>query len=109
MKRVSSSTTLSILLLKYCSGVPVIIKFLAWQISEQSHWQHNMLEQEHKYIRDSHSKAVINTDVDALRRYKARKAESKRILDLKNEFDSIKYQISEVKYLLTKLVDNQSR
>ena len=49
-----------------------------------------MLEQEHKYIRDSHSKAVINTDVDALRRYKARKAESKRILDLKNEVDSIK-------------------
>lgn len=68
-----------------------------------------MLEQEHKYIRDSHSKAVINTDVDALRRYKARKAESKRILDLKNEVDSIKDEMCEIKHLLTKLVDNQIR
>jgi protein subunit release factor A len=68
-----------------------------------------MLEQEHKYIRDSHSKAAINTDVDALRRYKARKAESKRILDLKNEVDSIKDEMSEIKHLLTQLVDNQIR
>ena len=64
---------------------------------------------EHKFIRDTTSNAIINTDIDGLRRYKARKAESKRILDLKNEVDSIKNEMSEIKHLLTKLVDNQIR
>ena len=64
---------------------------------------------EHKFIRDTTSNAIINTDIEGLRRYKARKAESKRILDLKNEVDSIKDEMSEIKHLLTKLVDNQIR
>ena len=64
---------------------------------------------EHKFIRDTTSNAIINTDIEGLRRYKARKAESKRILNLKNEVDSIKDEMSEIKHLLTKLVENQNR
>ena len=65
--------------------------------------------EDHKYIRDATSNAIINTDIEGLRRYKARKAESKRILNLKNEVDSIKDEMSEIKHLLTKLVDKQIR
>jgi hypothetical protein len=64
---------------------------------------------EHKFIRDATSNAIINTDIDGLRKYKARKAESRKIVDLKNEVDSIKEEMSEIKHLLIKLVDNQSR
>ena len=64
---------------------------------------------EHKFIRDTTSNAIINTDIDGLRKYKARKAESRKIVDLKNEVDSIKNEMSEIKHLLIKLVDNQSR
>tara|TARA_R110002167_G_scaffold58368_1_gene165435 strand:+ start:375 stop:575 length:201 start_codon:yes stop_codon:yes gene_type:complete len=64
---------------------------------------------EHKFIRDTTSNAIINTDIDGLRRYKARKAESRKILDLKDEVDSIKNEMSEIKNLLIKLVENQNR
>jgi hypothetical protein len=64
---------------------------------------------EHKFIRDTTSNAIINTDIDGLRRYKARKAESKKIVDLKNDVDSIKDEMSEIRQLLTKLVENQNR
>ena len=65
--------------------------------------------EDHKYIRDATSNAIINTDIDGLRRYKARKAESKKIVDLKNDVDSIKDEMSEIRQLLTKLVENQNR
>ena len=64
---------------------------------------------EHKFIRDTTSYEIINTDIDGLRRYKARKAESKKIVDLKNDVDSIKDEMSEIRQLLTKLVENQNR
>jgi len=64
---------------------------------------------EHKFIRDATSNAIINTDIDGLRRYKTRKAESRKILDLKDEVDSIKNEMSEIKNLLIKLVENQNR
>ena len=56
-----------------------------------------------------HSKAAINTDIDGLRKYKARKAEAQKILDLKNEVDSIKDEMVEIKDLLKQLVENQIR
>ena len=65
--------------------------------------------EDHKYIRDATSNAIINTDIEGLRRYKARKAESKKIVDLKNDVDSIKDEMSEIRQLLTKLVENQNR
>lgn len=68
-----------------------------------------MINQDHKFIRDPHSNAVINTDIDGLRRYKARKAESQKILDLKNEVDSIKDEMVEIKDLLKQLIENQIR
>jgi len=64
---------------------------------------------EHKFIRDTTSNAIINTDIEGLRKYKARKAESKKIVDLKNDVDSIKDEMSEIRQLLTKLVENQNR
>jgi len=68
-----------------------------------------MFNQDHKFIRDMHSKAAINTDIDGLRKYKARKAEAQKILDLKNEVDSIKDEMVEIKDLLKQLVENQIR
>lgn len=68
-----------------------------------------MISQDHKFIRDTHSKAVINTDIDGLRMYKARKAETQKIVALKNEVDSIKDEMVEIKDLLKQLIENQIR
>jgi len=68
-----------------------------------------MLNPDHKFIRDPHSNAVINTDIDGLRRYKARKAEAQKLLDLKDEVDSIKDEMIDIKNLLKQLVENQIR
>ena len=63
-----------------------------------------MLENE-KFVRDEHSKAVINTDIKGLKQYKARKAQLDEIKNVKNDVDSLKDEMSEIKNLLLLLVE----
>jgi hypothetical protein len=41
-------------------------------------------------IRDSHSKALIETDITELQKYRKEKKREKELVQLKNEIDSIK-------------------
>lgn len=60
--------------------------------------------------RESHSKAILNTDVDSLLSYKIRKrkfSEMRRTTDdmtnVKNEVEQIKSDLSEIKQLLLQI------
>ena len=58
-----------------------------------------------KFIRDDLSKAVINTDIKGFSQYKSRKAHLNEMRDMKNDVDSLKDEITEIKNLLMLLVE----
>jgi len=58
-----------------------------------------------KFIRDDLSKAVINTDIKGLSQYKTRKAHLNEMRDMKNDVDSLKDEIIEIKNLLMLLAE----
>ena len=53
-------------------------------------------------VRDNYSKAIINTDTDAYNAYMLKK---KTKLKEKEEINNLKQEVSEIKDLLTKLVN----
>jgi len=65
---------------------------------------------EHKFVRDNNSKAILNTDVSALDQYKiSRDKKIKEELTLQNCVDDIsdlKDNIKEIKNLLIKISEN---
>ena len=65
---------------------------------------------EHKFVRDNNSKAILNTDVSALDQYKiSRDKKIKEELTLQNCVDDIsdlKDNIKEIKNLLIKMSEN---
>lgn len=63
-----------------------------------------MLEND-KFVRDEISKAVINTDVKGLTLYKSRKSHINEMKNIKNEVDSLKDEMTEIKNLLLLLVE----
>jgi len=58
-----------------------------------------------KFIRDDLSKAVINTDIKGFSQYKSRKAHLNEMRNMKNDVDSLKDEITEIKNLLMLLVE----
>jgi len=75
----------------------------------------NKVELEEKFQgiteRDVHSKALLNTDIEAYRRYKLKKH---KVVSQKNDIESMKAQmtninneISEIKNLLTELLKTE--
>lgn len=60
---------------------------------------------EHKYIRDESTNAIINTDVEGLRRYKMQKASSIRMKELRIEVDELRDDMIEIKTLLKTIVE----
>jgi len=58
-----------------------------------------------KFIRDDLSKAVINTDIKGISQYKTRKAHLNEMRDMKNDVDSLKDEIIEIKNLLMLLAE----
>ena len=62
---------------------------------------------EHKFVRDNNSKAVLNTDVNALEQYKIardRKMKEESILqNCVDDISSLKDDMQEIKNLLLKL------
>lgn len=61
------------------------------------------MERTDKFIRDTHSKAIINTDVEAFRKYKQQKKNSKKLESLVEEIDLLRDEMSEIKNLLKQL------
>ena len=65
---------------------------------------------EHKFVRDNNSKAVLNTDVNALEQYKiARDRKMKEESTLQNcvdDISSLKDDMQEIKNLLLKISEN---
>ena len=65
---------------------------------------------EHKFVRDNNSKAVLNTDVNALEQYKiARDRKMKEESVLQNcvdDISSLKDDMQEIKNLLLKISEN---
>ena len=65
---------------------------------------------EHKFVRDNNSKAVLNTDVNALEQYKIardRKMKEESILqNCVDDISSLKDDMQEIKNLLLKLSEN---
>ena len=65
---------------------------------------------EHKFVRDNNSKAVLNTDVNALEQYKIardRKMKEESILqNCVDDISSLKDDMQEIKNLLLKISEN---
>ena len=65
---------------------------------------------EHKFVRDNNSKAVLNTDVNALEQYKIardRKMKEESILqNCVDDINSLKDDMQEIKNLLIKMSEN---
>jgi hypothetical protein len=64
-----------------------------------------MIEHDHKYVRDTVSNAVINTDVEGLRRYKAQKKHLREMSNVKDDLDILKNEFAEIKSLLKALIN----
>jgi len=65
---------------------------------------------EHKFVRDTLSKAVLNTDINALEQYKfardKRLQEQSVIQNCVDDISSLKDDMNEIKNLLIKLSEN---
>ena len=72
------------------------------------HWRHNMKTveiKETKYVRDLDSKAILNTNINALEQYKM---EKKRLEDEKNDINNMKKDIAELKEMIAQLLGKQN-
>ena len=58
-----------------------------------------------KYVRDSHSKAVLNTDYNELQVYKMMKKKKEQEM---SDINNMKKDIEELKQMITKLLGNQN-
>lgn len=82
--------------------------FLLFETSEQLHWHHDMnnssqIENRNDLIRDNYSKAILNTDLDALNAWKKRKEKSNRIDDHENDINTIKEELGEIKFMIKEI------
>jgi len=55
-------------------------------------------------VRDSHSKAVLNTNLEALEAWKKRKEKTKRIETHEKEINTIREELDEIKTMLETIV-----
>lgn len=59
-------------------------------------------------VRDAKSNAVLNTDLDALDKYKKRRAREKQVNKVVEEVDSLRQEMTEIKSLLMQLVQREN-
>ena len=75
--------------------------------------QRYQLDDTSKYVRDGHSKAIISTDLAGLAAYKARKnkerEQAKQLHDFKNDINTVKQEMQDIKLLLQQILQNQDR
>ncbi len=60
-----------------------------------------------KYIRDPFSKAVLNTDRAEYERFLAERQKNRLIVNLKNDVDNLRNDVSEIKQLLHQLINGK--
>lgn len=59
---------------------------------------------QNKYIRDENSGAVVSTDVEGLIQYKARRRQTMRVEELRQEVITLRDDMTEIKTLLQSIV-----
>lgn len=65
------------------------------------------VEEYSQFVKDTESKAIINTDVNALNVYKMQRKKAMRSVELEKEVSQLKEDISEIKNLLSQLINNK--
>jgi len=66
------------------------------------------VEDREDLVRDSHSGAVLNTNLAAVQAYKARKNEINKVKSLENKIVSMETDLKDIKNLLQKIVEGKS-
>ncbi len=56
-------------------------------------------------VRDVETKALVNTNIDALKAYKLRKNQALDLLETKNKVNRLESEMTEIKQLLLKIVE----
>ena len=64
------------------------------------------LENENSFVKNTKNLALINQDIAGLKEYKANKDTSNKMMQLSDEINTMKSEISEIKSLLQLLVNN---
>lgn len=59
-------------------------------------------------VRDAKSNAILNTDLDALNKYRAKRARDKKINNIADEVDTLRQEMTEIKSLLMQLVQREN-
>lgn len=60
-----------------------------------------------KIRRDSNSSAVVNTDLEGLAAYKARRFSKDKIKELETDINSVKQDLTDIKNMLQLLIANR--
>lgn len=63
------------------------------------------VEDKPNLVRDEKTRAVLNTDKRALDQYKAQKARNKELDNLKNDVDSIRDDMVQLKFMMSKILE----
>lgn len=67
------------------------------------------IEQNDKYVRDRHSKALISKDLAGLEAYKTTRNRMKEIRGYGDDINNLKNEFAEIKSLLQQILKNQGR
>ena len=67
------------------------------------------VQEETQLYRDSNSKGIINTDISSLNKYKEARINLSKIKVIESEQNSLKNEVSEIKSLLYKLLEQTSK
>ena len=65
------------------------------------------IEEYSQYVKDTESKAIINTDFNALNVYKMQRQKAMKTIELEKDVSQLKEDISEIKNLLSQLINNK--
>ncbi|WP_292487095.1 hypothetical protein [Methanohalobium sp.] len=66
---------------------------------------YSKVKDDENLIRDENTRAILNTDKEGLRAYRAQKAKYKEMDNMKNDIDNIKGEMSEIKSMLKSLLE----
>ena len=73
--------------------------------------QRYALDDTTKYVRDGNSKALISTDADGLKAYRAKKEKARsdqlKMKTIEGDINSLRQEMLDIKYLLQQILDKQ--
>ena len=67
------------------------------------------IENENSFVKNTKNLALINRDVAGLKEYKNKKETTTKIMHISDEINNMKSDISEIKSLLTQLVNQAGK